>query len=303
MSASVVSAILGLGLAFGCVSLVCLIGSLPPEDRAWLDRPPIGYRMIWLLVRLGESCARAALSANRRQNIERKLRHAGAEFRLSAEQFLAGKVLAVPISLLAFSPILATSIPAAPLLLAGAAVLAWLYPDMWLHESSQRRQRDLLHALPFTLDIITLSVEAGNNLTGGLAQAVQRAPDSVLRSELLRVLRDVRAGRTRAEALRDMAERSGSTQINQIIGGLIQAERSGASLGSLLREQARQLRQERFRLAEKQAMEAPVKLLGPLLLFIFPTTFLVLGFLVLSKAMQEQLIDWAPLVWAYHWPG
>jgi len=63
------------------------------------------------------------------------------------------------------------------------------------------------------------------------------------------------------------------------------------------------LRRNRFTLAEKKAMEAPVKLLAPLVLFIFPTTFIVLGFLVLSKMVQQQIIGWAPLLWAYSWPG
>ena len=155
----------------------------------------------------------------------------------------------------------------------------------------------------FYLDIVTLSVEAGSNLTGGLTQAVQKSNDSALRSELSRVLRDIRAGKSRADSLRDLAERTGSLPIKNIVSGLIQAERTGSSLGPLLRAQADQLRSERFQRAEKQAMEAPVKLLGPLMMFIFPTTFLVLIFLVLSKALMQGVVTWGPIVWAYQWPG
>lgn len=162
-----------------------------------------------------------------------------------------------------------------------------------------RMDRDL----PFYLDVITLSVESGTNLTGALTQAVSKAPESPLRHEFNRVLRDVRAGKTRAVALRELSDRAGNKSLSSVISGMIQAERSGASLGPVLRSQANQLRSARFAMAEKKAMEAPVRLLGPLVLFIFPTTFIVLGFLVLSKMLQQNIVDWAPIVWAYSWPG
>ena len=132
---------------------------------------------------------------------------------------------------------------------------------------------------------------------------MQKSADSPLRRELSRVLRDIRAGRTRAEALRDLVERTGGAPIRNLVGSLIQAERTGSSLGPLMRAQAEQLRSERFQRAEKRAMEAPVKLLGPLVTFIFPTTFLVLIFLIVSKAIQEGVLSWAPLLWVYHWPA
>ena len=87
---------------------------------------------------------------------------------------------------------------------------------------------------------------------------------------------------------------------------VIQAERTGSSLGPLLRAQSEQLRTQRFQLAEKKAMEAPVKLLGPLVMFIFPCTFLVLGFLLLSKAIQSGIgrLRSGPLWYGvYQWPG
>ena len=179
----------------------------------------------------------------------------------------------------------------------------FFYPDIWLRDVAQRRSREIFRTLPFYLDIITLSIEAGSNLTGGLTHAVQKSGDGVLRSEWNRVLRDVRAGKTRAEALRTMAENSGSTAVNSVVTSMIQAEKTGSSLGPILRSQSDQLRKTRFLKAEKLAMEAPVKLLGPLVMFIFPTTFFVIGFVILSKAMQSGLITWWPLVWAYSWPG
>ena len=136
-----------------------------------------------------------------------------------------------------------------------------------------------------------------------MTQAVQKSADTPLRREFSRVLRDIRAGRSRAEALRDLADRTGTLAIQNLVSSLIQAERTGSSLGPLLRSQSEQLRTERFQRAEKLAMEAPVKLLGPLVMFIFPCTFLVLIYLVMSKAILSGVLSWAPLVWAYTWPG
>ena len=84
---------------------------------------------------------------------------------------------------------------------------------------------------------------------------------------------------------------------------MIQAEKTGSSLGPIMRAQAEQLRNARFLKAEKMAMEAPVKLLGPLIMFIFPTTFLVLGFVIISEAIQQGVLNWKPMVWAFYWPG
>jgi len=91
--------------------------------------------------------------------------------------------------------------------------------------------------------------------------------------------------------------------VDNLVGSLIQAEKIGSSLGPILRAQAQQRRTERFTRAEKLAMEAPVKLLGPLVMFIFPTTFMVLAFIIIVKAVVAGVITFPPLVWALTWPG
>ncbi|MCW8177864.1 type II secretion system F family protein, partial [Verminephrobacter aporrectodeae] len=118
-----------------------------------------------------------------------------------------------------------------------------------------------------------LCVEAGLNMQGAITQAVAKGPPSLVREEFQRVLRDLRAGKGRAEALRDMGERLNEPSVTNFIMAVIQAERMGMSLGPVLRAQADQRRSERFLRAEKLAMEAPVKMLFPLIAFIFPCTF------------------------------
>ena len=280
-----------------------LFHAVPDEDRQFLDRPALGFRLVWPLIALLVHHGGHLLDEEKRRAITLVLKRAGVEYAISAEQFVASRVVAaLGFGLAAWWLARAfgyAGLPAGLLL----ALAGNFYPVLWLREATARRQGTILRALPFYLDIVTLSVEAGSNLTGGMTQAVQKSADSPLRRELSRVLRDIRAGRTRAEALRDLADRTGNREVRMVVSGLIQAERTGSSLGPLLRSQAEQLRSERFLRAEKQAMEAPVKLLAPLVMFIFPTTFLVLIFLLLSKAIQQGIVTWAPLVWAYGWPG
>lgn len=183
-----------------------------------------------------------------------------------------------------------------------AGFFGFYYPEIWLKETLDKRNKAIFKALPFYLDVITLSVESGTNLLNGISQAVEKAPEGPLRVEFGRVLRDVRAGKPRQESLRALSDRIGIESIQNVVSSMIQAEKTGASLGQVLRAQSDQLRSERFLKAEKMAMEAPVKLLGPLIMFIFPTTFLVIIFVILSKAISQGVITWWPLVWAFTHP-
>ena len=135
-----------------------------------------------------------------------------------------------------------------------------------------------------------MCVEGGLNLQGALGQAMEKGPAGPLRNEFAVVLRDLRSGLSRADALRRMAERLDIQEITSFVSSIIQAEKMGASLASVLRVQSEQRRNERFQRAEKMAMEAPVKLVGPLVIFIFPVTFIVLGFPIVMKVIGEGLL-------------
>lgn len=303
MNALLISLLFGGFIALAVWLAYTVFHQVPDEDRHFLDRPALGFRIAWPLIQALVFYGAHWMSESHVQLTLSRLKKAGVEYSLSPQQFFAAKC----VSALVFGMVVALVGLLMPRSLSFlgmfAAIGGFFYPELWLKELSTRRTTDILRTLPFYLDVITLSVEAGSNLTGGLTQAVQKTSDSPLRKEFSRVLRDVRSGRTRADALRDMAERTGSVPISNVVSSLIQAERTGASLGPLLRAQASQLRSQRFQYAEKRAMEAPVKMLGPLVMFIFPTTALVIGFILLSKAIMEGLITWQPLVWAYQWPG
>jgi tight adherence protein C len=160
-------------------------------------------------------------------------------------------------------------------------------PLIWLRDHAERREREVFRALPFLLDVLTLALEAGSNLGAALAIAVDRLHPGALRDEMGHVLQDLRAGRPRTEAFAALADRIRLPAIASLVAALQIAERQGASLGSVLRAQAQASRAARWLRAERQAMQAPVRMMLPLTVCIFPGTFAVLLFPVAMRLMQE----------------
>jgi len=162
---------------------------------------------------------------------------------------------------------------AAPLLLAPAGAAA---PLLWLRDRIQVRQRSIVRALPYAVDLLTLSVEAGLDFAAALAKVVEKGKQGPLAAALSIALKELRLGQTREQALRGLARRAGLPALTSFVHALVHADRMGTPLGNVLRVLATQMRVERTQRAEKLANEAPVKLLLPLLLCIFPTLFLML---------------------------
>jgi tight adherence protein C len=278
-----VMACLGLSIAGLAYLLANAIDAVPPEDRSYRDRPPTFFRLFWWPVQWIAHYLGAILPVSYRQHLIVRLRLAGLDYSISPEQFAAGRLLvaaacaAVCVWLLMSFKLRVGWWPEV------AALAGYVFPSIWLRDRIQSRRRETLKTLPFYLDIITLCVEAGLNLTGALTQAVAKGPVGPLRQELGRVLRDVRAGKPRLDALRAFADRMNEPSITNFVSAMIQAENMGMNLGPIMRAQSEQRRAERFARAEKLAMEAPVKLLFPLIAFIFPCTFVVLAFPIAMK--------------------
>ncbi|MEI6891209.1 MAG: type II secretion system F family protein [Pontiella sp.] len=162
------------------------------------------------------------------------------------------------------------------MLFAFLLVLFAYMPDGWLKKSVARRHRSIERALPFVLDLLTLSVESGLDFMSGIQRIIQHREVDALGEELIRVFREIQVGRTRKEALKNMAFRVNHQDIRSISNALIQADELGTGIAHALRVQADQIRTKRFQRAEKMGNEAPVKLLFPLTAFIFPAVFIVL---------------------------
>ncbi|WP_332613345.1 type II secretion system F family protein [Achromobacter sp. ESBL13] len=164
---------------------------------------------------------------------------------------------------------------------------AGVVPRLWLHGQSEARRRGIERDLPFVFDMMTLCVEAGLSVQGALQIAAQSGPEGALRDALSDALSEMRAGVTRTAAIKALAERCNSQIAKTWAAALAQAETLGISLGPVLRAQAAQCRGDRHVRAEQQAMQAPVKMLLPLIGCIFPCTFIVLAFPIAVQLLQS----------------
>jgi len=281
------------GVAFVVFAFAVIFSSrrlkqeVPDEDREYLDPLPKVLRMLWPVVRFMDYHVCQRIDDKYIAGPAEALRISGLLYLMSPRQFIALCL----VSMVGFIGLVAAASSMLDmfnwLVVLGAASLGYFYPRIWLRDSLKKRQKEILRALPTFLDFMTMGVEAGLNMAGAINQAVAKGPSGPMKNELGLVLRDLRSGLTRSEALRRMDERIRIQQVSSFVSAVIQAERMGASLGSTFRFQAEQRRVERFQMAEKLAMEAPVKLIFPLVVFIFPITFVVLMFPIAVKFMQS----------------
>lgn len=155
------------------------------------------------------------------------------------------------------------------------SIIMFLFPDLIIKQITKNRQREILNTLPDVLDLLTVSVEAGLSFDGALSRLVAKV-ENQLSKEFGRVLNEIRMGRTRKEALKEMSLRCGVPDLTTFVGAIIQADELGVGISNVLRIQSKQMRQKRRQRAQEKAMKAPVKMLFPLVFFIFPTIFSVL---------------------------
>lgn len=160
-------------------------------------------------------------------------------------------------------------------LIGGLLLAGLLLPNMWLGQRVGQRQHLIIKSLPDAFDLITTCVEAGLGLDAALARVAEKV-EGPFADELRRMLRDVSLGKMRREALRELGVRTGVPDLVSFVNAVIQAEQMGSSVGQVLRVQADQLRVRRRQRAEEQAYKAPVKMIFPLVLCIFPTLFIVI---------------------------
>ncbi len=153
--------------------------------------------------------------------------------------------------------------------------MGFILPDSVLNRRVDERQREILKTLSDTLDLLTISVEAGLSLNAAIAQVVQNVP-GVLSSEFARMLQEIQLGVPRSDAFRHLAERTDVEELNAFALAMIQADVFGVSIASVLRTQAQQLRIKRRQRAEAKAQQTPVKIVFPLVLCVLPALFVVI---------------------------
>lgn len=209
-----------------------------------------------------------------RESKEKQIAGAGMKDALSTDEFLAWKIVFAIIGPLFMAFLF--QFARHPIMIVLLAIVFSFLPDYLLRDMVQKRQKAIVRALPFSVDLLTLVVEAGLDFSQGLQRVVERGPEGPLADELSLMLREIRLGTTRSDALRGLAERCSVPEISSFTSVLIQADRLGASIGSVLRAQSDLMRAERFQRAEKEGARASSMVLIPLVLFILPAALIVI---------------------------
>ncbi|RLC82491.1 MAG: type II secretion system F family protein [Chloroflexi bacterium] len=212
------------------------------------------------------------------RNTAEKLELAGSPYNWSAAEFLGLRVFAG--LLLALIGFLLMSMGKAKLSYAlGLSLILGLLgfnlPVIWLGAKIRSRRKEILRALPDALDLITISVEAGLGFDAALARVAEKW-DNELSREFARALGEMRVGRPRHEALRDMAARAGIPEVANFVAAVIQADQLGVSIAKVMRVQSEQMRIRRRQKAEELAHKAPIKMIVPLVVLVFPSILIIL---------------------------
>lgn len=229
------------------------------------------------LVSLGESLGRFLPSRAAAQANER-LAEAGA--RMGQAQFSGIKFLAliavVLFALIVLIPLFpADKRPLTWFVTALLAILAYRLPDFWLSRTIEERRHALQRQLPDVMDLLCISVEAGLGFDGAIQKVAEKFKDPVA-MEFSTYLAETRIGRPRSDALRNLAKRASIPDMRAFTAAVIQADQLGVSLTKVLRAQSDSMRVKRKQRVQERAMQIPVKMLVPMVIFIFPTIFIVL---------------------------
>jgi tight adherence protein C len=264
------------------------LGSIQARNLEELElQQPFAERTLRPLVaRLSRMGGRLG-SASSTETAERRLALAGNPGDLKLTDWMGVKMLvgiAMGVLMFLLIGVLSANVVAGVFMALIGVGIGYLLPEFWLGNKIKARQKVILKMIPDTLDLLTISVRAGLGFDAALAKVVEKLPGP-LSDEFRRALAEVRVGKARRDALRDMVPRTNVQPLSNFIGAIIQAEQLGVSISKVLQVQSEQLRIERRQRAEEMAAKAPIKMLFPLVGCIFPSLFIViLGPAIISVA-------------------
>ncbi|MBI3751622.1 MAG: type II secretion system F family protein [Chloroflexi bacterium] len=255
------------------------LGAMTAKDLQELElQQPFFDRTVKpLAARLSGAVARVT-STSFSEQTEKRLAMAGNPGDMKVSDWLGMKALAsgaaFAVAFLLFG-ILGGNLLGGLLLGVSGLLGGYILPEFWLRGRIKARQKGILMTLPDALDLLTISVRAGLAFDAALGKVVEKMKGPLV-DEFRRALAEVRVGKSRREALRDIVPRTEVQPLTNFVGAIIQAEQLGVSISKVLQVQSEQLRIERRQRAEEQAAKAPIKMLFPLVGCIFPSLFVVI---------------------------
>ena len=214
--------------------------------------------------------------ASYRRRVENILITSGQDKSLTVDEFIGLQILCgsfFPLALIALNFAFQWGWPY--FLFLGLAVLGFLFPFLYTSAERKKRVLSVRIDLPFVIDLLALSTEAGLDFMGSIQRLVQKMKDSVLCQEFAIVLKDIKLGSSRAKALRSMVRRLDISELTSFVSVIVDADSTGASIAQVLKDQSEQMRLERFVRAEKAGAKASQTILLPLMMFILPAVFIM----------------------------
>jgi len=241
---------------------------------------PFTQRIIYPIARTLGQLAIRFTPQNALQSTAKKLELAGSPAQLDPTMFLALQFIAAVlfgglIALLFTTLHTSFSLGIRLLLILITTFVGFYFPQIWISSVITQRQRSVRKAMPDALDLLTICVEAGLGFDAAMAKVSEKW-ENELSLAFARVLQEINLGKLRRDALRDMAERIGIGEMTSFVAAVIQSEMLGVSMAKVLRIQSDQMRVKRRQRAEEEAHKAPIKMLIPMALLIFPSLMIVL---------------------------
>jgi len=248
-------------------------------DEIELSQPFVERVIYPILRRVGEMSTRIT-PQNQLQEITRKLELSGKAGWIDAPMFFALRfvgsgVFGVVCLFIFFFSSVAQPFPIALGATIGGAGLGYFFPDLWVRQEIQRRQLEIRKAMPDALDLLTICVEAGLGFDAAMSNVAEKW-ENELSMAFARTIREIQLGKVRRDAMKSMSDRIDLADMTSFVAAVIQSEQLGVSMAKVLRIQADQMRMRRRQYAEELAHQAPVKMLLPMIGFIFPSIFIVL---------------------------
>lgn len=211
-----------------------------------------------------------------KEKYKRKLATSGLTDYLTPEDFFSFKlflIIGFPIVFMGLRAFLEADWPLK--LIPVVALIGYFYPDIWIKSKIDQRQKEIMSSLPFSIDMLALAVEAGLDFMAAITKVVEKSKPGPLRTEFETLIKEIRIGATRAEALRNMAWRVNLINVSSFCATLIAADSVGASIGPILKSLSGEIRQKRSSDVEKAGATAATKILFPMLFLIVPAVFII----------------------------
>jgi tight adherence protein C len=254
---------------------------------------PFTERVIYPILRQFGEMAAKNTPQNALQETTRKLELSGKAGWIDAPMFLASRFVAAAVLSVGTFVVCKFSILEQPLskallyAMVGLAI-GFFFPQLWLNEQIKKRQLEIRKAMPDALDLLTICVEAGLGFDAAMSNVAEKW-ENELSLAFARAIREIQLGKVRREALKSMADRIDLAEMSSFVAAIIQSETLGVSMAKVLRIQAEQMRMRRRQYAEELAHQAPVKMLLPMVGFIFPSIFIVLMYPAVARISKSNV--------------